>query len=225
MSREVQKHGLIWERELCLLYGMTAAEYEATGYTAKMDLCAEHNRVTGVDTSIKAAAAKRNTVDMANPIRVFDAVTSGKPYHMIVVLFEQRGTEKHVKRIVELNLTGAKEELFGSITREQLVELDAAVKKVPQKRKPTPEEHSAIYTIRNALLAAGGDLLITIKCDSTQSRIQSSLNGFSKFLANHPERVVAQSDSPLWRGGAVTESIVSGRRVMKANAKPPAPSS
>jgi hypothetical protein len=138
-------------------------------------------------------------------------VASGTPYHLIVVFYTQTPTTKQVCKIVELDLTNATHELFGDITRDRLVELDTVVKAVPQKRKPTPEEHSRMYAMRDSLKR--GALKITIKCNSTQSRIQSSLTGFTTFMTTYPHRVVLVSESNAWRGGEISREIVSGTRV------------
>ena len=209
LGKEVQAHGLRWEQELCALHGMT----RKIGYTAKVDLPAEMNTLTGVDVSIKASG-RLNTVDMANPIRIYDAVASGIPYHIIVVFYTQTtSTTKRVRRIVELDLTNATKELFGEVTRDQLVNLDTIVKSVPQTKKPTTEEHTRMYEARNALNS--GALKITIKCNSTQSRIQSSFVGFTTFMSTYPHRVVMVSESNAWRGGEISYEIVSGTRVFK----------
>jgi len=108
--------------------------------------------------------------------------------------------------------------LFGNLSRAQIEELDQLIKRVPQKRSPTPEEHKAMYTLRDALHAlAGPDAAIhlNIKCDSQQSRLQCSFNRWLSFVANHPERVVAVGDASSFRGGSICAEISSGRRTFK----------
>jgi hypothetical protein len=112
-------------------------------------------------------------------------------------------------------LTNAVTPLFGDITRAQLEQLDKAVKAVPQKRKPTQEEHDHMYTLRNELQTSSVAIHFDIKCNSTQSRLQCSLNRFQDFLNQNPDRIVAKRDTTtgLFRGKKIVEEIASSRRV------------
>ena len=112
---------------------------------------------------------------------------------------------------------------------------------VPQKRKPTKEEYDKMYELRDAIQPFMGAIHLDIKCNSTQSRLQCSLNRFQEFMQKYPERIVAKSDaicedesSPLapksacagsyqfgFRGGRVFAEIASSRRTFKKkNAEP-----
>ena len=130
---------------------------------------------------------------------------------MTVVHFKQVGEEKHLESIVQVDLTGSKDILFGTLSREQVAELDTLVKKVPQKRSPSAEEHSAMYTLRDTLKCPA--ILLNIKCNSQQSRLQCSFNGFQKFLSENPDRIIAKSQGNIFRGKAIISEIKSGRRV------------
>jgi hypothetical protein len=217
---EVQGHGFIWQDELlCNVYGVTPEELTKIKYSCRVDCPSHLNRLDSCDLQIKVTG-NPNSVCMGDTIRVFDLVSSGTVIHMTVVMYEQKDAPKKkvVKRIVELNLTNSRKLLFGSITRDELVELDKAVKSVPQKRKPTQKEHQHMYTLRDRLAEKGGALQLRIKCDSTQSRMQGELNGFQSFLSKHEDRIVAQSSSNKFRGGTITTEISSGRRVLKKKA-------
>lgn len=214
---EVQGHGFAWEKELLCIYGATSEELATIGYTNKVDLPAALNRKTGADLSIKACGI-RNAVCMGDSLRIFDNVSSGKPYHMVVLRYEQVGSVKRVKSILELDLTDAVGPLFGSLSRADVEGLDTLVKAVPQKRKPTAEEHTAMYTLHKSLRSKLGLLSLNIKCDSSQSRLQCSIsrNNLEAFVNAHPERVVASSQSCEFQGGCVTAELASGTRVFKA---------
>jgi hypothetical protein len=208
---EVQKHGFIWERELATkVYGASEEELKAIGYTAIHDLPLGLNKLDSVNVSFKTSCAP-NTICMGDALRLFDSVTSGEKLHATVVHFKQVGEEKHLESIVQVDLTGSKDILFGSLSREQVAELDALVKKVPQKRSPSEEEHSAMYTLRDTLKCPA--ILLNIKCNSQQSRLQCSFNGFQKFLSDNPGRIIAKSQGNIFRGKAIISAIKSGRRV------------
>uniref|UniRef100_A0A6C0I665 Uncharacterized protein n=1 Tax=viral metagenome TaxID=1070528 RepID=A0A6C0I665_9ZZZZ len=213
----VQQHGFTWENELIQnVFGATKEELKAAKqhYTSKMDLPATLNRVNGSDLSIKTTGAK-NTVCMADCLRIFDAVshtTAAAPYHMVVVSYEQEGNHKKLVSVTEVDLTDSKEALFGSLTREQIVALDTAIKRIPQKRKPTDQEHADIYALRDELQKHSGAIQLNIKCNSQQSRLQCSFNRWTTFLSEFPDRIVAASATGEIHGKKITETILSGRR-------------
>lgn len=181
-----------------------------------MDLPAALNRLNQVDLSIKTSCSA-NAVCMADCLRIYDATASGTPFHMTVVHYTQADTtnRKRLTSITEVNLTAATKELFGTLTRAELTELDALIKSVPQKRKPTEDEHAKIYAHRDQLQAKSAAIHMNPKCNSQQSRLQCSFNAFQKFLKDHPERVIATSTTNAFRGGSISPELQSARRVFK----------
>ncbi len=213
-GQEVQKHGFIWEKELITnVYGATENELKEIKYTNKMDLPAKLNRVGNYDLSVKTCGVK-NAVCMADCLRIFDSVNSENPFHMTTIFYKQNDETKTKKvyRIVEVDLTNSKDELFGELEREDIEHLDKTVKSVPQKERPTEEQHKKMYAVRDALSIKGGALLLNIKCNSTQSRLQCSFNKFDLFLKQSPERVVDISMTHHFKDGEISAEIASGRR-------------
>ena len=208
----VQKHGFVWENELKLNVYRVKGDIK---YTSVMDIPADLNLLTGIDQSIKTTGSK-NQVCLGDAVRIFDNVSSGKPYHMTCLHYIQNTTDtKKVEWIVELDLTSSKDILFGDVTRDEIESLSQLVKTVPAKRKPTSDEHNRMYTLRNNIQSKSGFLKFAIKCNSTQSRLQCTFSSFQKFLETHQERIVAYSNTNEFRGGVVSNSIQSGRRILK----------
>lgn len=210
---EVQSHGFSWEKEILRIFGATEDELKQIGYTSKMDLPDYLNRLDHCDVSIKTSCSL-NAVCMADCLRVYDSVSSGNPIHMVVVHYKQDDTTntKKIVSIVEVDLTDSRDLLFGTLTRDQIKELDDAVKSVPQKRKPTEEEYTKMYSIRDSLQPFSGAIHLDIKCNSTQSRLQCSFNRFQLFIEKNTTRVVAKSNTNEFRGGTITAEIASSRR-------------
>jgi hypothetical protein len=96
-----------------------------------------------------------------------------------------------------------------------LEELCHAIKSVPHKRKPTKEEYTKMYLIRDSLQALSGAIHLDIKCNSTQSRLQCSFNRFQQFIEKNPTRIIAKSNTNAFRGGVISSQIISSRRVFK----------
>lgn len=214
IGNEVQAHGFKWEKQLLhKVYHATTEEIESIGYTCPHDLPSHLNRLDGSNLSIKTTG-KANTVCMADALRVYDAVTS-EPIHLVVIHYVQKGNTKSISSIVEMDLTDSKEILFGSLTRLQVEQLDALVKLVPGKRKPTQEEKTTQKTLRDSLQPLSGAIYFNIKCNSTQSRVQCSFNRFQEFIKKNPERIIARSETNEFRGGSIDPDIVSGRRKFK----------
>lgn len=214
--KEVQSHGFSWEKDIiCNIYGVTTEELKKIKYTSKMDLPASMNYLDNCDVSIKTSC-NPNSVCMADCLRIFDTVSSGKPIHMIVVNYVQDDTKntKKITTITEVNLTNSCDLLFGTLSRSQIEELDKVVKSVPQKRKPTEEEYNKMYSLRDSLQNLSGAIHLDIKCNSTQSRLQCSFNHFRQFVEINPVRIIAKSYTNEFRGGFISPEIQSSRRVL-----------
>ncbi len=212
---EVQGHGFSWEKEILTnVFKVPVDKLKTINYTSKMDLPAEYNQLDHCDVSIKTTRSA-NSVCMADCLRVFDAVTSGKPLHLIVIQYKQIELIKKVCSITEIDLTSSRALLFGTLERAQLEELDKAVKAVPQKRKPTDAEYKHMYELRDALQPFSGALHLDIKCNSQQSRLQCAFNHFQPFLEKNPGLIVALSLTHEFRGGFISAELTSGPRVFK----------
>jgi hypothetical protein len=216
VRREVQRHGFSWEKSLLALYGATEEEIKSIPYCSKIDLPAAYNRVNSCDLSIKTSCSK-NAICMGDCLRVYDAVATGTPLHLTTVFYVQDDASKTktLTEVVEVDLTDSLSVLFGTLTRDQILSLDQLVKAVPQKRKPTPEEYTAMYALRDTLQPLSGALHLDIKCNSQQSRLQCSFNRFQTFLEANPTRIIARSSTPTLHGKEVLASVASGRRVFK----------
>jgi hypothetical protein len=215
--KEVQAHGFSWEKEtITNIYHATNEELKEIKYTGKTDLPAKFNRLDNCDISVKTTGSK-NAVCMGDCLRVFDAMGSGKPIHMVVIHYIQDDTtnQKKVANIIEIDLTNSRDLLFGTLTRSQIEDLDKAVKSVPQKRKPTEEEYKKMYSIRDSMQELSGAIHLDIKCDSTQSRLQCSFNHFQQFIEKNPSKIIAKSDTNEFRGGSISSHLASSRRVFK----------
>ena len=216
-GNESQKHGFTWEDDFIRnVFHVSDDARKQIKYTAKMDLPATLNKLDGCDVSIKTTGSP-NTVCMGDCLRVYDSVCSGKPLHLIVVTYKQDdiNNKKKLMEIIQVNITGLKDELYGGIKREDIEELDKVVKNVPQKRRPTPEEHEAMYSIQNILKGNMRAIYPNIKCDSKQSRLQCSFNQFSEFIERNPDKVIARSNTNEFRGGFISMELESGRRKLK----------
>jgi hypothetical protein len=212
---EVQGHGFALQYMILRsIYLAKDAELKTIGYTSAIDLPAEFNRLDGVPLSIKTTSSA-NTVCMGDCLRIYDETSSTTPLHMTVIQHKQVGSKKAIVKITESNLTNSGALLFGTVTRAEIEELVRLVKAVPQKRKPTPEEHAQMYALRDRLQKKSGAILFNIKCNSTQSRLQCSFNQFKKFIEENPSRIIAESTTGTFRGGAILQEIESGPRTFK----------
>jgi hypothetical protein len=212
-----QKHGFSWEKELLTnVYKALPQELKSISYTSAKDLPAAFNHLDNIALSIKTTGSA--AVCMGDALRVYDSVTpAADPLNMCVVTYKQVGTTKQVKKITEVSLADAKEALFGEVTREEIAELDRLIKAVPKGRSPTKEEKLSYQSYQSALQAKTGAIIFNPKLDSkSQRRLQCSFNKFEKFLEKNPERLIASSTTNAFRGGEISASILSDRRVLKS---------
>ena len=220
-KKEVQKHGIDWEREiLTKVYGITIEQFKLLKYTGKNDLPANLNSLDHCNVSIKTSC-NENSVCMADCLRIFDAVNTDTILHMIVINYIQDDitNTKNISKIIEIDLTNSRNELFGTLSRSQLEELDKEVKSVPQKRKPTDDEYNKMYSLKKSLQSLSGAIHLDIKCNSTQSRLQCSFNHFLEFMEKNPHRILSKSDTNIFRGKEITKQFVSSRRILNKKIK------
>jgi hypothetical protein len=223
---EVQAHGKLWEKELAIsVYKLTEAELRGIDYTATHDIPGELNRMDpGTNISVKTSCSENN-VGMGDALRVYDTMASGHPIHATVLFYDQdcNARTKTVKRIVEVNLTGSTSELFGTVTRADLVTLNTLIHAVPRelrgriviegKKVSAPSVQRTAYLEKQVeLLGKTGAIYLNPKLDETNCRLQCSFNRFKKFLTDYPERIIASSITSEFRGGHITRVIHSGPR-------------
>ena len=211
---EIQKHGFFWEKHtLCNCFKISKEDLKKIGYTAKHDLPKDLNPE---DFNISCKCSKSpNEVNMADPIRLFDSVNNiNDKIHLIIFFWKQDGINKKVTKTYEIDITEKKDLLFGDITKNDLIELRNLVKKVPNNRKPTPEERKEMYDFKKQLHKKKGILRLDIKCDSQQSRIQCSIHKFTKFVKDNPELVLEYNGGNKFRGEVIPD-FQGGSRVFK----------
>ena len=213
---ENQAHGKSWERDLGLnVYKATEAELDSVSHTAPIDVPRAFNRLDGTDISIKVSGG--DAIDMGDIVRVFKI-------HMTVISWIQKDpTTKKLKSLTEVDLTNSVKLIFGTATLSEIEELVGYVKAIPHYGRTA--EHQATYKRMAAALKekSGGWISYAPKVDSaTQRRVQGHFSQFSRFVQENPSRVVATSQTGEFRGGRITEEIVSTPRVRN---KKPAPGS
>lgn len=193
-KREVQKHGFFWEKHiLCNCFNITEDKFKSIGYTDKHDLPKNLNP-KGFNISCKCSKSL-NEVNMGDPIRLFDSVNNKEDkIHLVVFFWEQKGDNKKVIKTYEINLTNKKDLLFGKITKDDLENLRNLVRKIPTKKKPTPEEHKQMYDLKKQLHKKKGAIRLDIKCNSQQSRIQCTIHKFTKFVKDNHKLVIEYNE-------------------------------
>ena len=211
---ETQKHGFVWEDNIKrAVFGLTDAEINAPSYTAKHDIPAAVNRRdAGVNVSVKATKEAKK-VEMADALRIYHAVVT-EQIHVIIIYYSQATpTTKQLQTVIELDLTGATAELFGTVTADELTALRTLIVGIPHGRHATVEEKAAYMTLKKSLEAKGGAIRLHPKIDSkSQRRLQCSFN-WTAFAERYPERVVARGSADgKFRDATITTSVESGVR-------------
>jgi hypothetical protein len=214
-AKEVQSHGFTWEKEiLASRYGATAESLGKISYTSKYDLPATHNPADPtLNVSVKASGSKAK-VDMGDALRIYDAVSSGERVHMWVVNYKQEGDTKKAQALTCVDLTGAKKELFGELSREDVAAVDSRVKAIPKGVAPDTATKEAYKSMSKASNARSGAVILNPKVDSkAQRRLQCSFNHFDSFITANPTRIVEQTDPTF-----LTAELKSGPRTFKKTA-------
>ncbi len=212
-SVEVQKHGFIWEAELCKnVFLASDDEYKSIPYTCKYDLPAIYNHLDNINLSIKTTCSKNN-ICMADCLTLYEIINSGDVMHLCVIIYKQINNKKILENIIEIDLTGLTKELFGTLTYDEIKKYATLIKSIETNRRPTTEENKTMNTMQKALQLKSGAIKLNRKIDSkTQRRLQCSFNKFQLFISNNKNKIVAQSNTEEFRDGKIRKELISERR-------------
>lgn len=216
---ESQAHGKKWEESISTgPFRVSKEHYKLIKHTARYDLPGELNHLdNGVNIQIKTTG--RDTVDLGDALRMFDNVKEGQPkLHMVVLKHKQKDpTTKKLESVTEADLTNSGKLLFNGVTREQVENLDKTAKAVGKVRPDvSPEQRryqiDTAYAMRDELHKISGCFRFHLMFYTNKpSRVQGQLD-FKQFKREHPERIIAESQTGEFRGGTITEEIVSPPR-------------
>ena len=174
-AREVQSHGLVFERWL----GDTFfGGYLPHSYTQKWDIPAESNREHG-GIPVNPKAIKYGTpVDLGDAVRQFQI---DEPFLLIVGFWEQSTPE--VKRWVNAQAVSVTPEmwskLWGNITRADLERLIAVIK---DKSLSLEEARAQAKAIKGRPPFTEAVIQVNPKIDGSQRRLQCSIRFDDFFL-------------------------------------------
>lgn len=220
---EVQSHGLLWEKEMLRnVYRATQEEIDSIGYTNGIDLPSQYNRLDNCNLSIKTTCRKQS-VCMADCLRLYDLL-DGVNYHMVDIRYihDDKTATKNIDSITEIDLTNKRSLLFGTVTRDQLKELDEEIKRIPKNQtrsEETEKKYKNLLTIlRRQIAESSGKIQLNPKIDSgNQRRLQCTVNykKLQELIEQNPVIVVSKSSSNDFRGGSITKQIPSSRRALK----------
>ena len=171
----VQNHGFFWEHELLVnVYRVDPYELKKVGHTSPFDGPAHLNRLTGIDMSIKTTG-NSGTICLGDCLRIYEDVSSGKPYHMTVLHYKQDDATKtkNVMWITEIELTSSIQLMFGDLTREDISSLFR--RNVVQQRKNTQQSTIPRNSCRHALGSSHSTLSVTaLRVASNVQSVDSS---------------------------------------------------
>jgi hypothetical protein len=213
-SNEVQKHGFIWEENICkCVYGTTDEEYNNIPYTYKTDLPSKYNHLNNVDIAIKTTGTF-NTVCMSDPKNLYKKVDTYNKFHLCVLIYKQIDKDiKKLEQIIEINLTNSRKKLFGDNTLNDIMEYEEKIKSIAKNRHPTKQENEELDILQDNLQKKSGVIKFNRKIDSkTQRRLQCSFNKFQDFIKNNKEIIIAQSNNNIFRGCKIINEIKSAPR-------------
>lgn len=146
---------------------------------------------------------------MGDALRVFEYEPDVE-HTCIVIQYVQRGDEKVLTHVYELDLTH-REVLWGSVTKQDIEELDRLVRSMPANRRD-PDIDKAITQKKRELNTKSGAIRFNPKIDSkTQRRLQCSI---PMFATCHSLIKTATSE-PIVRGVPIVASVAGGRRIRK----------
>ncbi len=208
VAREVQSHGLIFEKWLRDTF---FGGYEPKGYTQKWDIPASANLNHG-HVPVNPKAAKHGTaVGLGDAMRQFEI---DEPFLFIVGFWEQVTPEQKSWVNVQAPLVepGQWRKLWGDITRADLEKLVAVIK---DKSTSIEEARAQAKRLKAQPPFDSAIIVLNPKIDSSQRRLQCSLSfdDFFDQLAPNAER--GKLEKPQVFGVPLPADFTSAPRVLK----------
>jgi hypothetical protein len=206
-AREVQSHGLLFERWLRHTF---FGGYEPKGYTQKWDIPAEANALHG-HIPVNPKATKYGTpIGLGDAVRQFEI---DEPFLLIVGFWEQvNPEEKHWVNVQAVRVEPADwRKLWGDLTRADLDRLIAIIK---DPNLSLAEAREQVQLIKKEQRYAASVIELNPKIDTSQRRLQCSLR-FSAFFDHlAPEAVREVQAQPMVFGVPVPARFDSAPRVI-----------
>lgn len=178
-------------------------------YTAIHDIDKNQN-IFNNNENISVKVSSISAVCFGSPLRILN-YSIDETHTGIVVLTEQVGNIKYIKRIVEIDLDN-KSLLFGDVSEKEIVDLETLIKSVPKNEKPK-ELIKQIHAVKKELNKKSGILKFNPKIDSkSQRRLQCSIPKFEKILKENPSLLKCDTITSV-RGVEIASEIQSSKRV------------
>lgn len=200
---ETQQHGFLWESIIKRnVFGLVGKDK----YTAVHDIPRSCNTLNpNENVSIKTTG--NTTICMGDALRVFEYEPDVE-HTCIAIQYTQQDQQKILTRVYELDLM-QREILWGSVTKQDIEELDRLVRSMPVNRRD-PEIDKAITQKKREVNAKSGAIRVNPKIDSkTQRRLQCSIPMFATYHG----LIKSSTMEPIVRGIPIVASIMSGRRI------------
>lgn len=201
---ESQQHGNIWEDAIKKqVYQIT----EKIPYTAKFDIPKEYNKHNPTENvSIKTTQLK--SVDMGDALRM---VQNTEPTSLLVIRYKQLEEKKRLNELVHCQMP-PREILFGSVTMEEVEQLNKMIKAVP-KGKPEETLLQEIHAYKDTLNKKSGYAFFRPKLDSqSQRRLQCSITDLEGLLQKNPGLLRERNSEGTLYGVSIPLELESSRR-------------
>ena len=214
-AREVQSHGLVFERWLRDTF---FGGYVPSSYTQRWDIPADANPDHG-RIPVNPKAIKYGTpLDFGDALRQFEIIDRGEKFLLIVGFWEQSTPTQ--KRWVNVQAVEVSPEvwsqLWAPIQQEDLERLNSVIK---DKSLTLEEARAEAKRMKSAPPFTEAVMQVNPKIDSSQRRLQCSLRfaDFFKHLA--PDQTSEKQAAPQVFGIPIPPSLHSSPRTLKAEKK------
>jgi hypothetical protein len=207
--KQSQAHGLFWDNEIRVGFGLPACINDTTKY----DIPCEQNKFNCIE-NISIKTSGNNNIDCGDILRFYDLDTT-KKLTIILIRYKQTGNIKTINEIIEIDYNEKlKNILFGSIPRQVIEGYVKYIKSI--ESGAVSEQIKKKYKDCKVKMQNEFNMLINIspKVDSkNQRRVQCSIPKINELLDKYPEFVISKTKEPIIRDFTITSSIESGPRV------------
>lgn len=211
--KQSQAHGLFWDNEIRIGFGLPACINDTTKY----DIPCEQNRFDS-NENISIKTSGNNNIDCGDILRFYELDTT-KKLTIILIRYKQTGNVKTIVEIIEIDYNEKlRNILFGSIPKQLIEGYVRHIKSLPSglvSNENKKQYKECKVKMQNVY---GMYINISPKVDShNQRRVQCSIPKITELLEKYPEFIISRNSEPIIRDFKITASIESGPRLRKSN--------
>jgi len=207
-QNQSQRHGFVFENRIRKVFRVFAE-----GNNTDIHDIPKIKNALNPNENVSIKLTGRNDISCGDIMRFYDYNFSDE--NTIIVGQYKQTTNKNITRIIELSYDQKMHDiLFGTVTRETLIEYVELVKSIPRGYVTTKRRHEIIQRKKDIEKDHGMFIQISPKIDNNnQRRVQCRIKNIDELIKIIPTALKSESTDGFVRGVKIDLEIISAPRI------------